>query len=149
MRSNGGVMRIVLDTNTVISGLLWRGAPRLILDAARSHLVDLYTSTVLLAELQGVLHRPKFARVFATNTTTAAAVYAVYTALARIVAAPELVTPVSRDPDDDAVLACAVAVPADAVVSGDADLLTLGGYAGIPILRAPTLLARLMPHQHP
>lgn len=44
--------------------------------------------------------------------------------------------PVCRDPDDDHVLACALATPADAIVSGDKDLTDLGSYQGIPILGA-------------
>ena len=41
---------------------------------------------------------------------------------------------VSRDPDDDAVLACALAARADLVVSGDNDLLVLKSFEGIPIV---------------
>jgi putative PIN family toxin of toxin-antitoxin system len=59
-----------------------------------------------------------------------------YTQLARIIAAPPLTQSVSRDPDDDAVLACAIAAKADASVTGDKDLLVLSRYAGIPILTA-------------
>lgn len=54
-------MRVVADTNVVVSGLFWRGAPRQLLDAARAQLVDLYTSPALLAELSDVLLRDKFA----------------------------------------------------------------------------------------
>ena len=53
-------MNIVLDTNTVISGLFWRGAPRQILDLARSGAITLFTSPSLLAELSDVLAREKF-----------------------------------------------------------------------------------------
>ena len=52
-------MKIVLDTNTVISGLLWKGAPRQILDLARAGSLTLFTSPDLLAELAGVLEREK------------------------------------------------------------------------------------------
>lgn len=53
-------MRVVLDTNTVISGLLWPGNPRRILDLARSGEVILCVSQALLIELLDVLRRPKF-----------------------------------------------------------------------------------------
>jgi predicted nucleic acid-binding protein len=60
------------------------------------------------------------------------------------VAVPGLLpAPVSIDPDDDAVLACAVAAKADAIVSGDRHLLSLGSYDGIPIMTAADLLAQL------
>lgn len=53
---------------------------------------------------------------------------------------PAVIPPTSRDPDDDAVLACAVAAHADFIVSGDADLLVLGAFSGIPIVTAPQAL---------
>jgi len=50
--SNG--VRLVLDTNTVISGLLWGGTPGRLIDAAKAGRVELVSSAPLLAELQGV-----------------------------------------------------------------------------------------------
>jgi putative PIN family toxin of toxin-antitoxin system len=63
--------------------------------------------------------------------------------LAELVDAPPLPAPVSRDPDDDAVLALAVAAQADLIISGDADLLALAGHAGIPIVDAAAAIAQL------
>jgi predicted nucleic acid-binding protein len=54
-------MRVVIDTNVVVSGLLWRGRPRQLLDAVRSGRIEVLTSRVLLAELEDVLGRDKFA----------------------------------------------------------------------------------------
>jgi uncharacterized protein len=53
-------MRIVADTNTVLSGLLWQGPPRRLLDLARQRTVTLCTSPTLLAELAEVIGRDKF-----------------------------------------------------------------------------------------
>jgi putative PIN family toxin of toxin-antitoxin system len=61
--------------------------------------------------------------------------------LAEIVDPPPLTVPVSRDPDDDAVLALAGAAQADLIVSGDGDLLVLGAYAGIRIVSPGQALA--------
>ncbi len=55
-------MRVVADTNVVVSGLLWKGNPRRVLDAARDGKIDLFTSAVLLTELEDVLNREKFAQ---------------------------------------------------------------------------------------
>lgn len=52
---------------------------------------------------------------------------------------------VVADPDDDAVLACALAAQAEAIVSGDSDLLSLKSFQGIPILTAAELLGRVVP----
>ncbi len=64
-------MRIVADTNTVVSGLLWFGAPRQVLDAARGGRLQLFTSTELLVELEDILQRPKFAQRLALAGTSA------------------------------------------------------------------------------
>ena len=50
------------------------------------------------------------------------------------------VAAVSEDPSDNAVLACAIATEADVIVSGDAHLLALNTFRGIPIVRAAMLL---------
>jgi len=53
-------MRLVLDTNVVVSAMLWGGRPRLLLDAARADPVRLFTSATLLAALDETLRYPKF-----------------------------------------------------------------------------------------
>lgn len=136
-------MNVVTDTNIVISGYLWRGAPNRLLNAAKHGQITRFTSDALFAEVVGVLHRPKFAAVFHRNDTTANAVLAEYAALtSRVVAAP-LPMPVCDDPDDDAVLACAVAANADVIATGDDDLLRLGSYGGVQISTVGALLQRL------
>ena len=47
-------MRVVADTNVVVSGLLWHGPARQLLNAARQGTVELFTSGALLAELEEV-----------------------------------------------------------------------------------------------
>ena len=65
-------MRVVADTNIVVSGLLWRGNPRRVLDAARDGIIELFTSPSLLEELEEVLSRKKFAtRLEAANVAGA------------------------------------------------------------------------------
>lgn len=51
-----------------------------------------------------------------------------------MVAAPPLPQPVCRDPDDDAVLTCALAAQVELIVSGDNDLLVLEQFQGIRIV---------------
>ncbi|MDE3091200.1 MAG: putative toxin-antitoxin system toxin component, PIN family [Chloroflexota bacterium] len=136
-------MRVVADTNTVLSGLLWQGAPRQVLDAARAGTITLYTSAVLLAELKDVLNRPKFAERLKLARVQAKDLILGFTALATIVEPADIAPAVAADPDDDAVLACALAAQAHAIVSGDSDLLRLKKYVDIPILTAPELLDQL------
>jgi putative PIN family toxin of toxin-antitoxin system len=136
-------MRLVLDTNSVVSGLLWAGAPRHLLDAARAGQVTLHTTLVLLTELDDVLRRAKFAPRLNAAGVTASTLVVGYAALATLVAPAPITPVVLADPDDDAVLACAVAAPVDAIVSGDQHLLALGAYHQIPILTASDALTRL------
>ena len=63
--------------------------------------------------------------------------------LARLVVPVPIAPVVEADPDDDAVLACAVAAQAEVIVSGDSDLLALESYEGIPIITAVQLMARI------
>ncbi len=54
--------------------------------------------------------------------------------LAEVIEPPPLPQPVCRDPDDDEVLALAIAAKVELIVSGDNDLLSLGSFQGIPII---------------
>jgi uncharacterized protein len=136
-------VRLVLDTNTAVSGLLWSGPPRLVFDAAIIGIVSLCTSAVLLDELRDVLQRPKLARRLALRGFTIQELLDEYVQLTVVVSPAPLSMPVAVDPDDDAVLACAIAAQAAVIVSGDHHLLDLKTYQGIPILTAPELLARI------
>ncbi|MBK5971310.1 MULTISPECIES: putative toxin-antitoxin system toxin component, PIN family [Thiorhodovibrio] len=127
-------MRIVADTNTVVSGLLWKGAPRQIIEACRHQRITIVTSERLIAELAEVLARDKFASRINSAGLTPLGLVEDYSALTEYVHPGPLNKPVCRDPDDDAVLACALAGRADALVSGDDDLLTLKVFRGIPII---------------
>ena len=138
-------MRVVADTNTLVSGLLWHGNPRRILDAARAGTLQMYTTAALLAELEEVLQRPKFAQRLALAGVTSHTLVFGYAALARLVEPAEIAPVILADPDDDAVLACAVAVRAEIIVSGDSHLLDLKEYEGIPIVTAARLLTRITP----
>lgn len=136
-------MRAVLDTNVVVSGLLWRAAPRQVLDAARDKRLTFYTSGVLLDELAEVLSRRHLASAIAENHTSPAFLMQRYGMLAQIVSPAQTARVVARDIDDDAVIACALAAQADWIVSGDAHLLNLKHYQGMRIIDAAEALRSL------
>ncbi len=130
-------MRIVLDTNVALSALLWRGTPYRLLEAIRHRGdVQLVSSAALLEELADVLTRPSPAKRLAIIGKTAQAVLADYVEVVEVVAPAEVPRVVPNDADDDQVIAAAVAAGADCIVSGDADLLSMGSYQGIPIITA-------------
>ena len=136
-------MRLVLDTNAAVSGLPWHGNPGKLIDLAQAASLTLCTSAPLLAELHGVLGREKFARHLHVRGMTATQIFEGYAALTTVVA-PAIIPPaIIEDPDDDAVLACAVAAKADLVVSGDPHLVKLVQYEGIPIVAPAEAVKRL------
>jgi putative PIN family toxin of toxin-antitoxin system len=134
---------LVIDTNVLLSGLLWRGPPHALLDKARDGAVDLVLSPALIDELADVIARPKFADILARISRTPARMLAELHTLVAVVAAPPLPRPICRDPDDDAVLACALAARADLIVSGDGDLRALGLFENIPIVSTTEALVGL------
>ncbi|MGH8286078.1 MAG: putative toxin-antitoxin system toxin component, PIN family [Steroidobacteraceae bacterium] len=136
-------MRIVADTNTALSGLLWQGPPRQLLNLARQRSLVLCTSLVLVAELAEVIGRRKFADRIHAAGLSAATLVQDYARLAEIIEPAALPEPVSRDPDDDQIIATALAAQAEIIVSGDRDLLDLGAFRDIRILTATTALTLL------
>jgi len=129
------LVRLVLDTNVVLSGLLWRSHPRRLLDRARRKEIALYTSATLLDELADVLAREQFAPMLASQQTTPALLMRGYAMLVTRVTPLDIERVVARDPDDDEVLACAHAAHVDMIVSGDKHLLDLKNYQRIPIVK--------------
>lgn len=127
----------------MLSGLLWQGPPRRLIDLARERAVTLCTSTALLAELAEVIGRGKFAARVHDAGVGAAELVKDYARLAEIVVPASFPAPVSRDPDDDLVLATALAAEGSLIVSGDRDLLVLGTFCDIRILDAAAALAAI------
>ena len=137
-------MRLVLDTNTVFSGLLWQGPPYRVLAMVRQQPnLLLFSSAALLDELANVLTRPAATRRLALIGKSAREVLADYVAVVDLVEPLEVPRVVPNDPDDDHVIAAARAARVDYIVSGDSDLLSLGGFQGIRILTASAFLAQV------
>ncbi len=132
-------MKVVLDTNVVVSGVFFGGTPGRVLEAWRDGKVELVVSADVLDEYRRVGERLEqkfpgvslapFVALVATNAT--------------FVDPDPLPEPVSRDPDDDPFIACAVAGGCDAIVSGDRHLLEVSGYRGIEVLTPRKLLSRI------
>ena len=130
-------MRIVIDTNLLVSGVISAGLPRQLLNAAKAGVFELCTSEVLLAELLDVMGRQKFAQRLAQAGLTPQGIVDDLRALAVVVSPLAVPRVVPTDPDDDHLLAAALTGAADLIASGDKrDLLPLESYQGIPIITA-------------
>lgn len=129
-------MRLVLDTNGVLSGLLWRGEIyEFLLQIRQTPSVKLFSSESLIEEFADVLARPHCVKRLALIDQNATQMVGDYLKVVELVE-PANIAPTSRDVDDDAVLACALAARADFIVSGDQDLIVLGEFQNIPIISA-------------
>ncbi len=90
----------------------------------------------MLAELTRILQRAKFAKAIVASGLPLDELVLGYAELATLVTPMPIPATVPNDPDDDHVLACALAAEADLIVSGDNDLLTLKLFREIPIVTA-------------
>ena len=130
--------RVVVDTNTIVSGILLpRSVPGRLLGFLAEH-ATLIFSAATRDELLDVMAREKFDRYVAAEARERAVTI--------FVRDSEMVTPrrffhVCRDPKDDKFLDAAYAGKVDCLISGDADLHALGAFEGIPILTAARYLA--------
>jgi putative PIN family toxin of toxin-antitoxin system len=141
---DGAALRIVLDTNVVVSALLWRGVPYRLMEASRQRdQVQLFTSTVLLEELAEVLLRPFSIKRLAIVGITTRQVLADYLDAVDLVDPVVVPVVIADDPDDDHVIAAAIAAQADLIVSGDKHLLRLVSHAGIGIVTPAEALVAL------
>ena len=120
-------MKIVVDTNVLIAGVVAEGLCRDIVKR-RLPACELFTSRALLAELAEKLH-DKF-----DLSPTDLPFLRIYEDQATVVKPKPLAKPVCRDSDDDEVLATALAAKAEIILTGDDDLLVLKEFQGIRIL---------------
>lgn len=136
-------MRVVFDTVGFVRGLInplsrWG---HILFDYADSY--QLVVSEPLILEALDVLRRPAVTRLFRTLPgRDPAAIIAILQAADAVTVAA--IPAVSRDPEDDKVIATALAGGAAYIVSEDRDLLDIGAYEGIAIIDAETFLAMLM-----
>jgi len=136
-------MRVVLDTNVVVSALIWGGKPFALLQAAVDGELLLFTSPVLLAELHEVLSRGHLAARLENRRSSVERALASYARLAVSVTRLTVPRVVQDDPDYDHIIAAAVTAKAGCVVSGDRHLLAVQAYAGIRIVSPDEAMAMI------
>lgn len=131
------MLRITPDVNMLVEGTISRNGPAgAILAAWEAVSVELVICDEIIAEYEDVLGRPRIQRRYRHITSSAIAAASAtlrrYSRLIHVHAAPAVV---SQDPDDDIVLACAVAGGVDYIVSRDRHLSEIGSHQGIAIVR--------------
>jgi len=137
-------VRAVLDTNVLVSGLVaGQGTPRQILDAWLEGHFTLVTSLYLVEELAHVLSYPRIAKRLLMSDEEVETLLAALLSQAVIVPGHLCLPGATRDPKDDAVVACAKEGQADCIVSGDQDLLALEEYEGIQVVTPRQLVQNI------
>jgi uncharacterized protein len=135
-------VKIVLDTNVVISAVFFGGVPGQILSAWHADRIRLVLSAPILAEYREVAAELT-SRYGGSEFEPLAALLLMKS---EVIDAPEFFPiPVSSDPDDDKFLACALAAAAPVIVSGDRHLLILSGWSGIEIMTPRTFARKYLP----
>lgn len=129
-------MRIVLDTNVIVSAVVFGGVPRRVFETCVAGRNRLVLSPEILEEAVAVLG----GRKFRFPDEFLRSLREELEAISEIVSPPRRLRVVRRDPDDDRILECALAGRAERIVTGDRHLLELKSYEGIPILTPAVFL---------
>ena len=132
-------MRVVLDTNVIISALNFPGNERLVLELALRGRFELYLSRFVLEEVSGVLTRK-----FGWDQERAMRAIGALQNAATIVEPPRLAEVIEGGHPDNRILECAAAANADYLVTGDRrHLLPIGEHRGARMVNAPRFLSML------
>lgn len=127
------IKRVVIDTNVVISGLLFAGIPGQIVSLWKSGAIQALVSAEILQEYLKVLSYPRF------NLSEQEISYLIYHEILPYFEVVEIrgkttkSTVITEDPSDDKFIYCALAGNAEVIISGDRHLLELGSFKQIKI----------------
>lgn len=127
-----------MDTNVLISGVLWRGPPFHLLARAEERRLTICSSLEIMGEVYRVLYYPKFQKYIDKQRTSPGELFEKIESLCTIVHVDQSVTGVCPDPDDEKFLACALASGVTVLISGDKHLLNMKQYESVRILTAKT-----------
>ena len=133
-------MRVVFDTNVLISSLIKKGKPEQLFNKAVNREIKLLSSNGILAELSAVLKRPRFREYADENSIQS--FLALLNRICRLVDVRSNFE-ITRDKADNMILATAYDGKAEYIVSGDEDLLALKEFKGIRIVSVNEMLSIL------
>ena len=143
-------MKIVIDTNVALSGLLWGGPPNQILKWARDRVIRILACDKTVDELKRVLQYSKFSNRLATLQISPQKAMAYFLNLVAFVPDPESVPAIiEADPFDNLFLALASESGATLIVSGDRHLLDLESFGNIQIVTPSEGVQIIMSLQQP
>ena len=133
-------MKIVLDTNVLVSGIFFSGPPRRILDAWTEGVIQFVVSVPILEEYRRVA--TELEKQY--PTVNIGPIFDFLLVHAEITFPRALPAQVSPDPEDEKFIECALSAGIKLIVSGDKDLLGVSGYEGIRVLRPRAFVERYL-----
>jgi len=136
-------MKVILDTNVLISGLLWSGVPSQILNLVEEDKIKLCFTLKTLSELESVLQYSKFIPFLQKMEVNVDKLINRLSERAIVSSKNLKIKVITEDPSDNKFLACALIVKASYIVSGDKHLLNLKKFQNIPILTPKQFLAEI------
>lgn len=142
-------MRVVLDTNVLISAVIAVGSPYRIYQAWLDGAFELITSAALLREVELVIARPHIAERIQTPNFRRSEFLGEFRERGLLVTPRQEVHRIAIDPPDNRVLEAAVEGRADYIVTGDGHLLDLGRHEGTDIVTPTRFLAILTTATNP
>ena len=129
--------RVTLDSNVYVSGFVFGGKPKRVLELAIDGEIEVAVSDPIIQEV-----RRHLLGKFGWSEPRAAEAVDSITEFAKHVTPTEAIDTVPTDPDDNRVLECAVSAGSQTIVTGDDDLLRLVAFRGIEIVRVADFLTR-------
>lgn len=127
--------RVVIDTNVLISGIIQKsGFPFKVVKLWEDEVIVLITSVATIEEAERVLNYPKIRKRYTLTSNDIQRTVANLLKYSVLVQDPPIPNVIEQDPDDNKILATAIAGKADYIISGDMHLLTLKNYRGIEIV---------------
>ncbi len=130
------MLRITVDTNTLISAVIAKCNEFELLKAAKLGKIKIIVSHDILKEFLGVISRPKFG----LSKKQIENVFKQILSITEIIIPDTKVSIIKEDPSDNMILECAEAAEVDYIISGDSHLLRLKKYKKIPIVRTFDIL---------
>jgi putative PIN family toxin of toxin-antitoxin system len=132
----GEEKKVVIDTNIFISGFGWDAKPEEVLKLLKQRRIVNYVSIKILDELKRVVSYPKlkFSDLLQNKIIEFVFFYS------EIIEPTEHISHITKDPDDNKFLECAIAANAEFIISGDPHLIKVAEYRAVKIVDAATFL---------
>ncbi|MBF0433078.1 MAG: putative toxin-antitoxin system toxin component, PIN family [Fibrobacteria bacterium] len=131
-------MRIVLDTNVLVSGIFWGGMPYQILELWAKQKIEVFVTPEILLEYNDVM-----AQLGSKEKNKSVEYWLQFIHERCTLIHPRHEVTLCRDPDDDKFISCALSARASFIVSGDKDLLTLKEVEKVEIITPGAFVKRM------